>query len=453
MNAFDWVLGLLYVAFFYFLAKNTVKKNSRNPLYKKYYLRGLHFKFIGTFSFVLIYLLYYGGGDSINFFHTIEPTFGLFFSDPGSFFSFTLSPNSSYPYQCFQWANAHSVGYLCRGAASLTTIRIGALLNLLCFNSYFALCALFAYLSYKFQWVVFRLLAGIYPMLHKQFAYAFLFIPSVVFWGSAVGKDSIMLSCILAMFYSFYSAFILKKRILLNISTLLLAGFIVSFIRGFILFTTLPCLFLMAVTYYRTAIQSSILRFLIGPVLLAGGIAASILFVRSMGEMVESYDLDSLQQKAEGFRSWHTTQGGSTYSIAENMQYTPMGILKSAPIAITVTLFGPFFWQIRSPVMLLSGIESFIFLYLFVTRVFFNKKLYKLLAVLMKDHIIMFCIPFIFILGTAIGLTSFNYGALVRYRIPILPFFAVTFILVNQHLNVNGSIRNGRKQIKKPLSV
>lgn len=451
MNAFDWALGLLYVAFFYLLANNTVKKNSRNSIYKRYYLKGLHLKFIGTFSFVLIYLFYYDGGDSINFFHTIEPTFGLFFSDPASFFSFTLSPNSSYPYQCFQWANAHGVGYLCRGSASLTTIKIGALLNLLCFNSYFALCAFFAYLSYQFQWMTFRLLAGIYPLLHKQFSYAFLMIPSVVFWGSALGKDSITLSCILAMFYSFYTAFILNKNILSNIFVLVLASFFVSLIRGFILFTTLPCLILMAVTYYRTVIRSSILRFLIGPILLAVGVATSILFVRSMGEMVESYDLDSLQQKAEGFRSWHTTQGGSTYSIAENMQYTPMGILKNAPAAMIVTLFGPFFWQIRSPMMLLSGIESFIFLYLFVTRVFFNRKVYKLLAVLMKDHLLVFCIPFIFILGTAIGLTSFNYGALVRYRIPILPFFATAFILINQHLSSHVAIQKSRKQIKRPF--
>jgi hypothetical protein len=39
----------------------------------------------------------------------------------------------------------------------------------------------------------------------------------------------------------------------------------------------------------------------------------------------------------------------------------------------------------------------------------------------------------------AIGLTSFNYGALVRYKIPILPFFATALILIRYHLNSSNS--------------
>ena len=84
--------------------------------------------------------------------------------------------------------------------------------------------------------------------------------------------------------------------------------------------------------------------------------------------------------------------------------------------------------------MLLSGIESLAFLY-FTIKLLFNKKIYKLFNVLSGDPIIVFSIPFILILGVAIGMTSFNYGALVRYRIPILPFFGVAITLINYHLD------------------
>jgi hypothetical protein len=248
------------------------------------------------------------------------------------------------------------------------------------------------------------------------------------------------------MFCSFYQVFILRQQVLKNVLFFLIAAFITSQIRGFLLFSTLPCLVIMAFTYYQSSIKSSFLRFVLGPLLLLVGVVASVFIFTKLGSVVESYNIESLQQKAEGFRSWHTTQGGSTYSIAENMEFTPTGVLKQAPLALVVTLFGPFFWQIKSPVMLLSAIESMVLLYLFTTKVFFNRRVYGLGSVLLKDHIIAFALPFIFILGTAIGLTSFNYGALVRYRISILPFFFVLFIVINYHLNQNPSVgTKGRK--------
>ena len=84
--------------------------------------------------------------------------------------------------------------------------------------------------------------------------------------------------------------------------------------------------------------------------------------------------------------------------------------------------------------MLLSGIESLVFLYM-MFKIVFNKKVYKLWGAISSDPIVAFCIPFVLILAIAIGMTSFNYGALVRYKIPILPFFATTIILINYYFD------------------
>jgi hypothetical protein len=437
MDVFDLLFMPVYLGIFYIIALRIVGKHPANPLYKKYYGRGLLYKFLGALGFAFIYLFYYKGGDSINFYYTTIPLFKLFFSNPVSFFGFVLNPIAEYPPECYFNASEHGVFYLLKGSASLTTIRIAALLNIFSFNSYLVLCIVFAFISYQFQWRVFILLSSVYPDLSKQFAYAFLMIPSVLFWGSGVGKDSIMLGCIMFFFYCFYNLVILKRGIFKYLFLLLVTGYLISLIRGFILFTVAPCLVLMAVTYYRNAIGSSFLRFFVGPVFLIGGIGISILFVRSLGQAVDSYSIDSLQQKAEGFKSWHSylgeTQGGSSYKLSEDVQYTTAGILRQAPLAILITLYGPFVWQIRNIVMLLSGIESLFFL-IFSLRVAFNKRIYNLFGILLRDHLIVFCAPLVIILSVAIGLTSFNYGALVRYRIPILPFFATMLIIINYHL-------------------
>lgn len=434
MNEIDWLLGLMYGFILYFLGSNKAAKNSSNPIYRQYYLRGLRFKFIGAFGFAMIYLFYYKGGDSINFFVATSPLLKVAFRSPGDYLQFLFSPSAVYPWSAVEEVCRKGACYLLSGSASLTVIKIGSVLNFLALNSFLALTALFAYFSYQFQFRMFTLLSSVYPQLTSQFAYAFLMIPSVIFWGSGFAKDTIMLSCILQFFYSFYMAVIYKRNVARHVVILLVVGYLISLIRGFILFTVFPSLVLMAATYYRTSIRSSSLRFFIGPVILIVAGLGSVFVVRNLGSAVQSYSLESLEQKAEGFRSWHSTQGGSTYFIEGDLEYTPLGILKKAPVAAIICLFGPFIWQIRNAVMLMSGIESVIFLYLFGTKVFLNRKLYSLFSVLIQDHVLMFCIPFVLILAVAIGLTSFNYGALVRYRIPILPFFACLFIISNYHL-------------------
>ena len=438
MDALDFLLLPVYFGIFYLLALQIAARNRSNPLYSMYYMRGINYKFIGALGFAFIYLFYYKGGDSINFYYTVSPLFKLFFTNPTAYCTFVFSNNPWYPAECVMEVCRHQAYYLLRGTPTLTTIRVASVLDMFCFDSYFALTLCFAFISYQFQWRMFLLFTSIYPKLHKRFAMAFLMIPSVLFWGSGLSKDSIMIGAIMFFIYCYYNLVIRKRNILKYLPLLVVTGFLITLIRGFILFTIVPCLFLMTVTYYRNAIGSSFLRFLIGPVMIISAVGGSLLFLRGVGSEVQSYSIESLQTKAEGFKSWHQylgeTQGGSSYSLGGDVSYTGGGILRQAPMAILVTLYGPFPWQIRSPVMLLSGIESLIFVYITLTMLS-NKRIYSLISILAKDHIIAFCVPFALILGVAIGMTSFNYGALVRYRIPILPFFASALIIINYHLN------------------
>lgn len=449
MDILDLLLTPIYLCIFYLLARYTIGKNGENPLYGAYYMLGLGAKFFSTIFFALIYIYYYKGGDSLAFYYATSPLYKLFFSNTDVFFRFITGLQPFYPIECLPEADSHGVMYLVRGSATITTIRIASIINLLCFNSYIILCIAFAYISYLFQWRCFMLVSNIYPSLHKQLSWAFLFIPSVLFWGSGVGKDSIMLGSILFLFYCFYHVAIYRVRIVKYLTLLIITAYVISLIRGFILYAMVPCFMLMLITYYQNSIRSTVIRILVGPAMLVSGAIVSFLFVQSLGSSVESYSMDSLQQKAEGFKSWHSylgeTQGGSSYSLGEDLEYTPTGILKQAPVAVIITLYGPFIWQARNPVVLLSAIESIVFLFL-TLRVLLNKRIYKLIGILVKDHIVVFCLPLIIILAIAVGLTSFNYGALVRYRIPILPFFGLLLVVTNYYFSGQNNPSNPNQQ-------
>ncbi|MBL0309759.1 MAG: hypothetical protein IPP77_08830 [Bacteroidetes bacterium] len=424
----DFLLLPLYLGLFYLIAFQIRKRNAHDPVYQRNFIRGLNYKMGGALGFSFIYIFYYGNGDAMSFYNAMKPLSKLAFSQPDRYFSFMTSWNELYPPECAYQANRMVVAYILRGTASLTVIRLGSIISILSLNSFIVCNIMFGFVSYLFVWRAFRLFVSLYPKLEKDFVIAFLMVPSVVFWGSGVGKDSIMLGSIMLFFCTYYDLVIRKRKIIRNLFMLMIVVYIISQIRGFLVYTIAPGLLLMTAVYYRNLFKSAVVRFVALPVFIGIGLVGSLVFVERFGNMVESYSMESLQKKAEGFHSWHTTlgetQGGSFYSLGDDVDYSVAGIMRKAPLALAITLFGPFVWQIKNVVMLVSGIESLIFLYYFST-VFINIRVYRAFSVLSKDHIVMFCILFIVAIGIAVGMTSFNYGALVRYKIPILPFFVV----------------------------
>ena len=75
-------------------------------------------------------------------------------------------------------------------------------------------------------------------------------------------------------------------------------------------------------------------RFIALPFFLGGGLIASYLFIQNIGNSMQSYNIDTMQKTAEGFKSWHTTlgetQGGSFYSLGSDVDYTTAGILRKS---------------------------------------------------------------------------------------------------------------------------
>lgn len=436
----DFFLLPLYLGLIYLVAFRIRSRKSYDPVFRRNFIRGLNYKLIGSLGFAFIYLFYYGNGDAMSFFAAMKSLSNLATSMPDRYFTFMTSWNELYPPECSYPVHRAGASYILRGTASLAVIRIGSVITLLSAGSFIVSNIMFGFFGYLFVWRAFRLFVSLYPKLEKDFVIAFFMVPSAIFWGSGIGKDSIMLSSIMLFFCSFYDIVIRKRKVIRNMFVLVLTVYVISQVRGFLVYTVAPGLLLMAAVYYRNLFKSAVVRFVALPVFIGVGLVGSLLFLERFGNMVESYSMESLQQKAEGFHSWHTTlgetQGGSFYSLGDDVDYSIAGIMRKAPLALAITLFGPFVWQIKNAVMLVSGAESLIFLYYFVTT-FINVRVYRAFSALTKDHIVMFCILFIVAIGIAIGMTSFNYGALVRYKIPILPFFVV-LISVTRYRIKNG---------------
>lgn len=401
-------------------------------------MQGFWYKMLGAFGFYLIYAFYYRGGDSCTYFinGVVFNKYMLFqdFGDGMNVIFSKISGRENLPAWIVNQSDyVYGEGYILRDVKALLVSRISAIISIFCFNSYLVTCMAFGFLSYLAIFKLYTLFASFYPNYKDKLSFAFLKIPSVIFWGSAVNKDTITLGMLCVLIYSFHKVAIEFKFNPLYIFELLLSLFIIFNIKSYIIIAAMPGLLLYAfLNYQNKVVGGGFMRYIISPVMILGaGLTAMFLF-QSLSETYTEYSTESLETQAEGFKSDHLNiqakAGGSGYSIGD-FDYTPVGIIQKAPIALAITLFGPFPWQVRNAVMLASSIESTYFLYLFLS-VFFSAYGIAKLRKIGTDPVMLFCISFTIILGIAIGMTSFNYGALVRFKIPILPFFATFIILM-----------------------
>ncbi len=151
------------------------------------------------------------------------------------------------------------------------------------------------------------------------------------------------------------------------------------------------------------------------------------------GEDNKKYALSNLAKTAQitayDIRYYTGRDAGSGYSLGE-LDGTFNSMINLAPQAINVSLFRPYLWEVRNPLMLLSALESTLLLFLCIYILF--KKNLKIFSAFSNFNVL-FALIFSISFAFAVGVSTFNFGTLVRYKIPLLPFFLIAIILILDH--------------------
>ena len=207
---------------------------------------------------------------------------------------------------------------------------------------------------------------------------------------------------------------------------LLLALYTIYAVKIYIVLCFLPVALLWVFLSNIGQVRSVVLRALIAPVVLALSITLGYYAVLAIGEDNERYALDKLSQTAEITARYlqyvGEKQGGSVYVLGDDYDFSVAGMLRKFPLAVNVTLFRPYLWEVYNPVMLLSALESFLTL-LFTLYIFFRVGLIRTIRLATTQPIIIFCLVFAIIFSFAVGISTYNFGSLVRYKIPMFPFY------------------------------
>jgi hypothetical protein len=395
-----------------------------NPL-RKYYLPGLYAKFAGVIFIAFVYQYYYQGGDTFNYFRQSRVINSSLDESFSTWIDLLLrrSPDT----------NPHIYAYSSQmewyeDPASYSVAVIGALLGLLNGTTYLPIALLFAYISYTGIWAMYKTFSRLYPTIYKQLAIAFLFIPSTIVWGSAIFKDTICMFGLGWMTYCTFRIFLNKDFSMRNIFMLALSFYLVAVIKLYILLAFIPALSLWLLMTYSKKIKIAGLRFLVNIVFL-GIVVGAFFFVTSrFSKELDKYSLENVSKTADLTRDWITYASGdegSAYNIGE-FDGSIGSTLTKFPAGVVVTLFRPFPWEVKKVIVALSALEALLFLY-FTLKIFFNRR--TKFRRLLKDPTILFCLSFSLIFAFSVGVTTGNFGALSRYKIPCLPFYGAFLVI------------------------
>jgi hypothetical protein len=283
------------------------------------------------------------------------------------------------------------------------------------------------------MWMFFLTFYERYPQLHRWLAIAAFFIPSVFFWGSGLLKDTITLGALGIATYQISMIFINREKSLVRWLQLALSFYLLYTIKLYILLTFLPAAILWVFLANLQSIRSLVIKFMAFPFVICTALALAYFAALTAGQDNEKYALGSLGKTAQvtayDIRYWTGRDAGSGYTLGE-LDGTFGSMLRLAPQAINVTLFRPYLWEVNNSLMFMSALESFLLLILCLFTLI-KKNIRLFLAA--GNPEIFFSIIFSLTFAFAVGVSTFNFGTLVRYKIPSLPFFLVAIVVMLYH--------------------
>jgi len=418
------IIVILVIAFF-------IRERFSDKVIKKYFIPGLSIKILGAVAIGFVYQYYYGGGDTFTYFeHGSQYIYEAFQDSPIKAFKLIFA-NGEYTPDTFKYATK-IVFY--KDLPSYFVIRVAGFFDLFTFHTYSATAVLFALLSFSGLWALYLTFYRMFPKLHLQFAIAVLFVPSVFFWGSGILKDPLTLGALGWATWAFYEIFFRHKNLIISILVFIISAFVIYSIKIYILLCFVPGLLIWLYMAGMKRVKNPVLKAMVVPVAVSIALFGMYFSIIEIGENNKRYNIENVTYTAEATARWLTfvseREGGSSYSLGD-FDYSPAGMARKAHKAVWVTLFRPYLWEVKNSVMLFSAIESLLFLIL-TLYILVRSGPRRLFKYVTSSPVIIFCLTFSIVFSFAVGISTYNFGSLVRYKIPMIPFYlAGLFILQN----------------------
>ncbi|CAN5379487.1 hypothetical protein BH11BAC1_BH11BAC1_14830 [soil metagenome] len=369
----------------------------------------------------LIYTYYYTervNADTFKFFDDSKILFNTLFTQPKQFLQIFFGVHDSSP-ECFEictqmiaWNNKDVLFN-----DNKTLVRLNVIFQFFSVGKYYVHVVFLNFFSFTGLIALFKLFQSSINKKSKLLFVFTMFLPSVLFWGSGMLKDGLLLFALGVLLYSFRNL-ISSSYSFRSVIAVLIGLSLLMFTKLYVLVIVIPSL----IAWYWSRKDNAMrvgFKFLICHI---------IYFIIGFNSdlISEKYDVvDLIFYKHKSFNVLvDATKASSAIQIPE-FDPTPASILLHAPSAVLRVLTRPSIFDSHSPLILLSAIENILLILLGLTCLFFSRWDSKF-----SPHLFWLSIYFVVCMYSLIGLITPVLGAMVRYKVPALLFLIYCFIAV-----------------------
>ncbi len=430
MGLIDLILFPLYVLLFH-LFFSWRRKYITDPGLKKYHKHGFWIKITGTLAFTVFHTVLSPGNDSTGLYYTEGVNIARLISADFSNIKWIMMPGTEFDQTLL--FDPYNSGYF-RNDSNFFVTRLVTILSFFSFRSYIVINLFFSLISFSGVWKLYRFFYEQYPHLHKKLAIAILYLPTLVFWSSGILKDPLSIGFLGWMTYALYSVFFKKKQIVKNLLIAFFSAYVVVIVKSYILVSYLPFFILYIVLSNFSKIKRASLKVAVFFGLLLFGSVGFFFVADKLQEELGNLALDKISESVKKQQTSFiniSDRAESAFSLGVEFDGSNASLVKMAPAAIIATFYRPYLWESKKVSTLLSSLES-LTLMIFTLYVFLKAGPLLFFKSIFSKSMIMFCFSFSIVFALFVGATTLNFGTLVRYKIPCMPFYIIALILIQE---------------------
>lgn len=427
LDILDLFLLPIYLFIPFFLALRYRYRFLTDSNDRFFFRNGIIIKIFGSLSALAIYLFYYKGGDTVEYFTSVEAVFNYLWKRPDNIYEFLGQSDLSKIMDTDFWTTKSAHRYII-SKATYTVVKLGMLFYTFAFGSILATYILTAYFSFFCSWKFYKLFTEFYPQIKKSIGFAIFFMPSVVFWGSGLFKDTFTLGGLYLFIYSVVQLLILRKFKWSFVFYFLFSFYLLLNIRSFFIITIFPFLFAWVFFSYFQKIKNNNFKIIFFPLFTVIIIVFGVIAFQILNQYMLEVNIDKIESSLQGFQSWHASLGGSAYSLGD-FDFTLAGYIQKIPASINVTYFRPYIWEVNKPIIFLTFLQSFYFI-IFTLYVLIKVNVGKFFKLFFTSLDVFTLLGFSLFFAYVAGISSYNFGALDRYKIPCLSTYFIALLII-----------------------
>ncbi|MBN9162659.1 MAG: hypothetical protein BGO98_48690 [Myxococcales bacterium 68-20] len=364
----------------------------------------------------------YGGGDMLNYMSEGSLVAHAFELDPREFGPFWLDlllqgePSTTFP-------------VLGAGSSTGSMVAITAALALVFRYSLFGICLAIAVAACFGKFALYRVFREVLPTpMRARILIAILLMPSAVFWSAGVLKESLVIAGVGPLWLGIHR--ILRGRPVWGSILVLVGAIPIALLKSYTLFALgvgAAAWFTMDRLLSRSG-RTGPVR--IRPIYLIVGAALTYASVIGLSQLFPKYSVDQMGEDLARYqRLGVQVGGGSFYQMGDEGAMSLQKQIAFGPLAIATALFRPFVFEANNGLALMASLEILVMTIL-VVQVLLRTGPRSALRALMSTPVLFGSLVFVLAFGLGVGLATTNFGTLSRYRMPLVPFYAVVVFVL-----------------------